>query len=211
MTTKTTQPITPGQESERTNMDPRLEKFLRRAFKAFNRFMLLMWRLGLGSWFNYPSIGGQIMVIVHVGRKTGLRRRTPVNFAVVDGELYCTSGFGRFSDWYRNICVQPKVEVWLPHERWLGEVEDVTSASNYVRLMREVLIGSGFAARLAGINPRAMSDEDLIVATYGYRLLRIRRTAAAAGPGGPADLTWIWPLAGLILLIWMRRPFRSRR
>jgi hypothetical protein len=26
------------------------EDFLRKIFKGFNRFMLLIWRLGLGSW-----------------------------------------------------------------------------------------------------------------------------------------------------------------
>lgn len=209
---ETTQPIiTPDQEIESTEMDPRLENFLRRAFKALNRFMLFMWRLGLGNWFSYPNLGGQIMVIVHIGRKSGLVRQTPVNFAIVDGELYCTAGFGRVSDWYRNIRVQPKVEVWLPHGRWMGEVEDVTDDERYLHLMREVLIGSGFAARLAGINPKAMSDEELLAATKGYRLLHIRRTRAATGPGGPADLAWIWPVATVSLLIWILRPFRRRR
>ena len=30
-------------------VDPRVEEQLRQGFKYFNRFMLLMWRLGLGS------------------------------------------------------------------------------------------------------------------------------------------------------------------
>jgi hypothetical protein len=71
-----------------------------------------------------------------------------------------------------------------------------------------VLIGSGFAALLAGINPRTMSDEELIATTRGYRLLHIRRTSAATGPGGPGDLAWVWPLSTAFLLFLMWRPFR---
>jgi len=33
-------------------------------------------------------------VITHTGRKTGRKRRTPVNYAVVRDDVYCTAGFG---------------------------------------------------------------------------------------------------------------------
>ena len=212
MATETTEaPFTPAPELTETDMDPQLAQFLRRAFYWLNRFMILMWRLGLGIWLNDARTSGQIMVITHIGRKSGLRRQTPVNYALVDGELYCTAGFGRLSDWYRNIRAQPKVEVWLPHGRWMGEVSDITDSPNYVTLMRQVLIGSGFAALLAGINPRKMSDEELIAASRGYRLLHIRRTVAATGPGGPGDLAWIWPITTSILLFMLWQPFRRMR
>ena len=162
MTTEKTEPIvTPRQELDTPDMDPRLAEFLRRFFWWLNRFMIFMWRLGLGIWLNDARTSGQIMIITNIGRKSGLRRQTPVNYAIVDGELYCTSGFGRLADWYRNVRVQPKVEIWLPHGRWIGEVDDITSrkhSPDYIYLMRQVLIGSGFAALLAGINPRTMSD-----------------------------------------------------
>lgn len=207
-TEKITEPASMGTEFVATNMDPQMEDLLRRAFKWLNRFMLLMWRLGLGSWFRYPNLGGQIMVLVHVGRKSGLRRLTPVNFALVDDELYCTAGFGHISDWYRNVRAQPKVEVWLPYGRWLGEAEDITASPDYPRLMRAVLIGSGFAARLAGINPQKMDDMQIIAATQGYRLLHIRRNCALVGPGGPGDLAWIWPVSTFLLLFWLWNPLR---
>ena len=211
MTTETTEPtINPKQELE-TEMDPQVAQFLRRAFWWLNRFMLFMWRLGLGIWMNDPRTSGQIMVITHIGRKSGLRRQTPVNYALVDGELYCTAGFGRISDWYRNIRAQPKVEIWLPHGRWMGEVEDVTDSANYITLMRQVLIGSGFAARLAGIDPQKVSDEELEAASRGYRLLHIRRTRAATGPGGPGDLAWVWQIStALLLLLFWPRPHRRK-
>jgi deazaflavin-dependent oxidoreductase (nitroreductase family) len=170
-------------------------------FKTFNRFMLLMWRLGLGRWVNFwPKVVGQILVLTTTGRKTGLSRRTPVNYAVVDGEIYCTAGFGQTSDWFRNLKSNPQVEVWLPDGWWAGTAEEVNDPQLRLPLMRQVLIGSGFAAFTAGINPYRIDDEQLAAITSGYRLVRIRRAAARTGPGGPGDMAWVWPLAVFLLL-----------
>ncbi|MCL4504897.1 MAG: nitroreductase family deazaflavin-dependent oxidoreductase [Chloroflexi bacterium] len=196
-----------------TIINQQTEEKLRQGFRYVNRFMLLMWRLGLGQFINaWPEGSGRIMVLTHTGRKSGMKRQTPVNYAIVDGELYCTAGFGKGSDWYRNIVADPDVEVWLPEGWWAGRAEEATDAKSRLPLLREVLIASGFAARAAGIDPLAMSDEALSEATRAYRLLHIRRTAERTGPGGPGDLAWVWPLATFILLpMALFRPRRRRR
>lgn len=176
------------------------EDSLRSIFKSFNRFMMLLWRLGLGSWGNGTSFGGSLMVIKHTGRKTGLTRHTPVNYAIVDGDVYCTAGFGRVSDWYLNIMTNPEVEVWLPDGRWAGIAEDVTDKERNYKIIRQVLIASGFAGPLFGANPKNLSDQDLIDLLDSYRLIRIKRPNALTGPGGPGDLAWIWPAATFFLL-----------
>lgn len=178
-----------------------MEENLRQGFKYFNRFMLLLWRLGLGKWVNiWPSVGGQIMVVGHIGRKSGIRRFTPVNYAVADGELYCVAGFGAVSDWYRNIKANPHVEVWLPNGRFAGYAEDITNPSVRLPLLRQVLIGSGFAARAAGVDPIRMSDAELDALTASYQLVHIFRTTPLAGEGGPGDLAWVWPITAVLLL-----------
>jgi deazaflavin-dependent oxidoreductase (nitroreductase family) len=177
------------------------QESLRQGFKYFNRFMLLMWRLGLGPMLNWwPKLSGRILVIQHTGRKSGLRRRTPVNYAIVDGEIYCTAGFGHRSDWFLNIQADPNVEVWLPDSWWSGTAQDVSSDPRRLYLLRQVLIGSGFAAFAAGINPYKISDEALEKVACDYCLVCIQRRAARTGPGGPGELAWIWPLATMILL-----------
>jgi len=184
-----------------TISDPLIEERLRQGFKRFNRFMMLMWRLGLGPWVNvWPEVGGRIMVITHTGRKTGIRRRTPVNYTIADGEVYCTAGFGSKSDWYRNISANPEVEVWLPNGWWTGVAEEITDPGTRMPLLRQVLIDSGFAAHAAGIDPVGITNQELEAVTADYRLIHIRRTGACAGPGGPGDLAWVWPLATMILL-----------
>jgi len=184
------------------------EDQLRTVFKAFNQFMLLLWRLGLGAWGNGTEFGGSIMVIKHTGRKTGLTRHTPVNYAVVDGDVYCTAGFGKVSDWYRNIMVKPEVEVWLPDGRWAGIAEDVSNAENGPHLLRQVIRASGFAAPLFGVNPKNLTDEDFKNLLESYRLIRIRKADALTGPGGPGELSWIWPVTTFVLL-WLL--LRKRR
>lgn len=186
------------------------EEKLRQAFRYFNRFMVFWWRLGMGPFGNRPEYGGSIMVLTHTGRKSGLKRRTPVNYALLGGEVYCTAGFGAGTDWYRNLLANPKVEVWLPEGWFEGIAEDISDHPERAFIMRQVLIGSGFAARLAGINPLKMSDEELVPLTQKYRLVRILLETPRTGAGGPGDLAWLWPvvtsaLLGMLLLRRRRR------
>lgn len=185
------------------------DEHLRRLFRRFNPAMLLLWRLGLGAWVNaWPEVGGRILVLGHTGRKTGQPRQTPLNYAEVDGELYCTAGFGAHCDWYRNVLAHPAVQVWLPDGWWAGMAEEVTDSARKLPLLRQVLIGSGVVAPAAGVNPHTLDDTALAAATQDYRLIHIRRTAPRTGPGGPGDLAWVWPAATLLLLAGL---FRRRR
>jgi len=183
------------------------EDTLRQIFKRLNRFMVMLWRLGLGTWGNGTKYGGFIMVVKHVGRKTGLVRYTPVNYTEVNGDIYCTAGFGRISDWYRNIRANPQVEVWLADGRWAGIAEDVSDIDERVSIFRQVIIASGFAGPLFGVNQKTLTDEELERFLGSYRLIRIRRTEAVTGPGGPGDLAWVWPVSTLALmwLLWRKK------
>lgn len=175
---------------------------LRQGFKYGNKFMLLMWRLGLQRWGMSNPYSGYIMVLTHTGRKSGLQRRTPINFALIDGDIYCVAGFGAAADWYRNLLAKSQVEIWLPDGSWYtGEAEDVSGLPDYDRLplVRQVLINSGFAAYAAGIDPRKLSDSELAVLTAAYKLVRIRRSAPRTGAGGSGDLQWVWIVATVVL------------
>ena len=181
---------------------------LRRGFKRFNVFMLFLWRLGLGRWFDvWPKVGGRIMVLVHTGRKSGIQRRTPVNYTLVDNDIICVAGFGALADWYRNIKRNPRVEVWMPGGWWEGMAEDYDDPANTISTLRQLMYDTGFAAPLMGVNPKKLSDAELEKLTADYKLVRIRRTAACTGEGGPGDLAWFWPAATFILAgyLWLRR------
>ena len=195
-----------------TAANPALEESLRQGFKYFNQFMLFMWRTGLGRWINvWPEGIGRIMVLTTTGRKSGLRRRTPVNYAIVEDEVYCTAAFGPGADWYRNLRADPRVEVWLPDGWWEGEAEEVTDSARRLPLLREVLIASAFAGRAAGIVAQNMTDAELDELTREYKLIHVRRGLARTGSDGPGDLAWVWPAATMVLaLLLLARPRRKR-
>jgi len=185
-----------------TTTDFQTAEKLRQFFKYLNKFMLFLWRLGLGPWLSlWPQGFGRYMVITHTGRKTGQKRQTPVNYTVVAGDVYCVAGFGTRSDWYRNMMVHPEVEVWLQDGWYQGLAEDVSEIENRLEILRAVTIDSGFATPLfEGFDPKKISDEELDSRTKSYHLVCIRPTTACTGPEGPGDLAWVWPLATMILL-----------
>ena len=191
------------------------EQALKQFFKILNRFMVWMWRLGLGKWINiWPAGIGRIMVLIHTGRKSGLKRRTPVNYAVVDGDLYCVAAFGQSADWLRNIQAMPEVQVWLPEGWWTAEAQLVEDTPARLPVIRQILINSGFAAyAFEGIKPRKMSDSELAQLSDPYQLVRIRCIRQVTGPGAMADLAWVWQAAaGSLLVYWLFwRVFRKNR
>jgi len=180
----------------------------RLAFKKFNPFMIWMWRLGFGRWVNFwPAVVGRIMVITHVGRKSGLHYRTPVNYAQVDGEIYCTAGFGSVSDWYRNMLANPQIELWLPNGRWMAKAQDISNDERRVPLLRQVIIASGAVGPMMGVDPKKMDDTEFARLTTDYKLVRIHRIRPLSGPGGSGDLAWVWilPLVALAVFLGVRR------
>ena len=158
------------------NFSPQQMNNLRKVFHAGNRFMVWMWKIGWGKAINiWPPVFGRIMVVKHRGRKSGKEYLTPVNYAIVNGEIYCTAGFGSISDWYRNMLVNPRVKLWLPDGKRTYCAEDISDSPKRLFLLRQVIIASGFAAYLAGIHPKKLSDEQLDAISKEYRLLHFKK------------------------------------
>ena len=152
---------------------------LRRVFRAMNPFMVFLWKLGMGRMFNaWPAVTGRMLVICHRGRRSHKQHLTPVNYARIEGQIYCTAGFGPKTDWYRNILVEPRVELWLPQDRRRARAADVSDAPDRLRLLRQVIIASGFAGPLFGVDQRKLTDEQLAGITRDYRLIHFELEAA---------------------------------
>ena len=101
-------------------------------------------------------------------------RLAPVNYAPLDGEIYCTAGFGAISDWYRNVMAHPQVELWLPDGRFPTRAEDISDSPRRLSLVRQIIIASGFAGPLFGVGPK-ITDEKLAAITSDYRLIHFIR------------------------------------
>jgi deazaflavin-dependent oxidoreductase (nitroreductase family) len=166
------------------NYTPQQLQRLRAAFHTLNRFMVWMWKLGLGPLINgWPAVLGRIMLIEHRGRRSGKTYLTPVNYAPVDGDVYCTAGFGTGCDWYRNILAQPNVRIQLPQGWRAVRASDESDSPQRIPLLRQVIIASGFAGPLFGVNPRKQSDAQLAALMKDYRLVRFVMETPHAIPG----------------------------
>jgi deazaflavin-dependent oxidoreductase (nitroreductase family) len=148
---------------------------LRTLFHSMNRFIVWMWKKGWGRQINaWPEKMGRVMVIKHRGRRSGKEYLTPVNYAIVDGDIYCTAGFGSISDWYRNLLANPRVELWLPEAKYMACAEDLSDSPNRSFLLRQVIIASGFAGPLFGVDQKKLNDEQFARATQDYRLVHFK-------------------------------------
>jgi deazaflavin-dependent oxidoreductase (nitroreductase family) len=178
---------------------------MRTGFRILNRFLMVpAFRLGLGPILGSPY-GGYIMVIKTHGHLTGKTRYTPVNYAIANGSVYCTAGFGKISHWFKNISAHPQVKLILPARRISSSAEIVKDGSEKIDALRRVMINSGFAAFVfGGINPYRLSAQKLEELTRDYVVLRFRCPGLVPGPFDPGGWFWLLPTFTLIaLVIWI--------
>ncbi len=165
---------------------------LRRFFRLLNRFFMVpVFRLGLGPVIVNP-FSGYIMVLKVTGRRSGKTRYAPVNYAIMNGRVYCLAGFGVVSDWYRNVHSRPEVEAILPGRKVAGTIAEVEDTDEALAAVRSVMKNAGFAGFAYGFNPHTVSDERLREATRAVPVLSLRPSSGEI-TGGPADPGgWLW-------------------
>lgn len=172
----------------------------RTVFLIFNRLVMVpLFRLGLGLFVGNP-VTGYIMVLRTIGRTSGKTRSVPVNYAIMDGHVYCMAGLGRESHWYLNLLAHPAVELILPTGAVSGIAEDVTDSDLANAALRQVVKNSGVAGFMLGVNPYAASETLLREKTAGMPVVRIQPTGVA--PGAADAGGWLWLLV-VAAILWM--------
>lgn len=73
------------------------------------------------------------------------------------------------------MLVNPRVELWLPEGKDFYCAEDISDSPNQLFLLRQVIVASGFAALLFGINTKKLTDEQLDTFSKDYRLVHFRK------------------------------------
>ena len=178
--------------------DTQIEKFI-------YQIPIFAWRLGLG-----PILGKYILIFTHIGRKTGVSRRTAVEFHTINGMKYIPCAFGVKSHWYRNLLANPRVTI---------QSADGTEQMIAVRVKEnEELIS--VIDTIMERNPPMMkwyldslniqhNRKDILAHKQDLIFLRFDPTSDPTPRGLEVDLAWIWP----ILLFWalIRQPFGKKR
>ncbi len=174
---------------------------LRALFRLLNKyFMVPVFNLGLGPFVGNP-ISGYIMVLKTIGRKSGVVRYAPVNYAILDGHIYILSGFGKLAHWYKNLVANPDVEMIMPSATLSGKAATVVDDKEWLRTTRQILKNGGFAGLLAGYNAFTMSDEVLRDKGKEMIVIRIKPHEIFNGAADPGGWLWVWLTVVLIVVL----------
>lgn len=186
------------------------------SFRPVNQALLPLLRSAAGRWVHSPLIG-YLAVLTTTGRRTGQPRSFPLSYALVGGNVYFMAGYGRRSDWFRNLQANPSVTVELPGRVVHGIAEEVTDPIEEAIARAAVLRNSGLSVFSLGINPFRVTAEDVRGQDFGDRpMVRVRSaqpvksgTWDAGGPG------WLFahvvaPLAGALTGLWAVRRRSAR-
>jgi deazaflavin-dependent oxidoreductase (nitroreductase family) len=194
---------------------------MQQMFLKFNRwFSVPLLRAGLGPWIGTP-IGGYLLLLRARGRRSGVVHETPLSYFIAEGAAWVCAGFGPTTQWYRNILVDPAVEVVLPGRTIACRAEEVRDPEVRRRVMPALVRAVGMPGALGGVDPRHATDEDILEAYGWVPLIRLRprADALAAGPDDPGGTAWIWRQAVVLVvfvvvvrwkLIFARRVLRRR-
>ncbi|MFZ3341966.1 MAG: nitroreductase family deazaflavin-dependent oxidoreductase [Terriglobales bacterium] len=128
---------------------------------------LYRWHMG---WL----FGKRLLLLTHIGRRTGLRRQTVlevVEYRKNGPEVVVANGFGRESDWVRNIEVKPGEEVtvgsqhFVASHRFLGEEEATKVIQGYESRNRFIapIVRRGFSWLLGWQYHGSDSDRQTLV------------------------------------------------
>ncbi|VVB72042.1 F420H(2)-dependent quinone reductase [uncultured archaeon] len=143
-------------------------------FWILNQYIVVpAFKRGLGKLISNP-LTGSIMVLGTIGRKTGEGRYTPVNYAIIAGNIYCYQGRRLKGSWYLNILANPQVEVLLPGRTLIGYAEEVKDEKEAVYAIRQILKAAGLGGFVYGFNPFNAADNVIREITEGIPVIRIK-------------------------------------
>ena len=128
--------------------------------KNVQKIHRVLYAIGLG-----PLVGRVILLLTTIGRRSGLKRVTPLQFEKIGEDYYLGAARGLKADWVRNLQSNPQVEVRVGAKRFEGHAEVVTDPCKFadfmeVRLERHPRM-IGFIMEKAHGLPRRPSREQL--------------------------------------------------
>jgi deazaflavin-dependent oxidoreductase (nitroreductase family) len=82
-----------------------------------------------------PEMGNKILFLTTTGRKSSLPRMTPLQYEVVNGDIYLGSARGIQADWVRNILANPNVEVELKGEKFQAQAEVTLESERIIQFL----------------------------------------------------------------------------
>jgi deazaflavin-dependent oxidoreductase (nitroreductase family) len=166
---------------------------------------ILLYRLGLGF-----VVGRLFMVLTTVGRKSGLLRRTAIEFHEFEGRCTVMSGWGTKTDWYRNIEANPYVTI----QTWRGvqsaRARRITSDEELARVFEFARTNPTMRAMLkvAGFD---LTLDQFLAQKDRFTFVIFESTDQPALEPLRADLVWVWAVLFPVCLLALIRVVRMAR
>jgi len=128
--------------------------------KNIQKIHRLLYAIGFGS-----LIGGFILLLTTTGRRSGLKRVTPLQYEKIGDDYYLGAARGVNADWVRNIQANSQVELRVGAKHVQGTAEVVTDPARFadfieIRLQRHPRM-IGFIMEKAHGLPKRPSREQL--------------------------------------------------
>lgn len=183
----------------------------RAMFKTVNRwFAVPVHRAGLAAWLGMP-LGGCQLLLTTTGRRSGLRRDTPLGYFVTEGAAWVLAGYGPSTHWYRNLLADPAVEVLMPaRPPFRARAEEILDPAVRARIIPPLVRSMGLPGSVIGANPATVTDERILELVAWVPLVRLAPVGEPliAGPDDPGGTGWIWRQLTLLtiaaLVVWMK-------
>ena len=86
----------------------------------------VLYAIGLG-----PFIGRIILLLTTTGRRSGMKRVTPLQYELIGDDYYVGAARGLQADWVRNIQADSRVEIRVGAKHFQGTAEVVIDPSKF--------------------------------------------------------------------------------
>ena len=147
---KSDKEILPRSGSALYNMNhpnDKIRKKTLKKYKSLNKYLVIpLYRLRILPFLGFGRI---FLILTTIGRKTGKKRRTPLEHHWIEGIMAIFSGRGEDSGWLKNIRTNP-ASVWVKHgfHSFPARVEFMSNENDKLNIIRWYVIKHSRSAKM---------------------------------------------------------------
>ncbi|MFX0000367.1 MAG: nitroreductase family deazaflavin-dependent oxidoreductase [Candidatus Hodarchaeota archaeon] len=139
--------------------DSEIRKKILKKYKRINKYLVIP--LYLSRLLPLLGFGRIFLILTTLGRKTGKKRKTPLEYHRIDGVITIFSGRGEEAGWLKNIRANPE-SVWVRHgfHFYQPRIKFVINETDKLNIVKWYVINHKRSAKfLFGWNPKMDNPE----------------------------------------------------
>jgi len=116
-------------------------------YKRLNKYLVIpLYRLRILPLLGFGRI---FLILTTIGRKTGKKRRTPLEYHWIEGIMTIFSGRGEDSGWLKNIRANP-ASVWVKHgfHSFPARVDFMSNENDKLKIIRWYVVKHSRSAKM---------------------------------------------------------------